>query len=439
MISSSRAKLLPLLLFLPLLACASAGKRYEQGLELEMQGQYESATARYAQALEKDPEYTDARVKLREAGEMAIAQRLEDAEHWESRHEPVTVAHQYRRVDTVLARAKSVGVRLELPDDYEIRRRDAFDGAVTSLLEFGDVARRQGHWHEGVDAYRRARQDFEPDGEQRTRSLEAEAGLLVDWSEEEYATGNLRSSFEVASRVHELEWSPDEEMDRATSLMEMALDEGEVELLVLPIASTERVLLNRRGQDALLREIDVALQVGPWRQSPAFIAVHDPLAVRDLVNHTGLLDGEYKPAAMAMLLRLTESDYGARLLLTRSEETEHDVRSTTRSVKTRDGRSTTFVQEDGMRRLQVEARVLVVDNFGNVITDTAVSGMGTAPFSRGVYDGKPQELNLSGSQVDLFDRFAQQSQQRAVHQALAADLALKLADAVYFPVLAQIP
>ena len=432
-------KLLLALAALTLFGCASAGKRYEQGMELEAKGRYEGATVRYAQALEKDPHHGDARTRLQRTGEMAIAQRLEDADRWAARNELVTAATQYHSADAVWNQARNVGVRLTLPPNYDTRRRNAFDDAVAALQESGDAAREQGRWHEGVGAYRQARDEFEPSREQRDELLRSEAGLLINWSESEYERGHLRAAFDVASQVQALEWSPEDESTRAASIMADALREGEVELLVLPIGSAQRSRRHQDNQHVLLSEIDAALTTGPWRQPPPFVDVKDPLAVRDLVRHTGVLDGEVRAAAMATLLRLAESDYGAMLHLLSSEESEVDVRSTTRTSTTKDGRSVTYVQVEGNRRIQATARVLLVDHFGNAIADVTVAGSGTAPFSRGVYEGDAKELRLDSRLAQLFDRFEQEAQTQAAQRALAMSLATNVADAVFGNVLAQIP
>ncbi|HZM14586.1 MAG TPA: hypothetical protein VFE28_01180, partial [Candidatus Krumholzibacteria bacterium] len=52
---SRKARTLLGLILLLALGCASATKRLEQGAELEQQGRYAEAAARYIQALRKDP------------------------------------------------------------------------------------------------------------------------------------------------------------------------------------------------------------------------------------------------------------------------------------------------------------------------------------------------------------------------------------------------
>ncbi len=53
-------------------ACASAGKRLEQGLDAEARGDWFEAAERYADALEKEPTLEDARRGLYEAGDSAV-------------------------------------------------------------------------------------------------------------------------------------------------------------------------------------------------------------------------------------------------------------------------------------------------------------------------------------------------------------------------------
>ena len=114
--------------------CASATKRYEQGMELEMQGDYHAASARYVQALQKDPSLQEARSRLRQVGQRAVTEHLQDARSWQTRGAHVQAASEFRGLDGLVAQARSVGVRVELPADYHERRRESFDLAIESLL-----------------------------------------------------------------------------------------------------------------------------------------------------------------------------------------------------------------------------------------------------------------------------------------------------------------
>src|SRR4051794_9319280 len=69
-----------LLAALALAGCASAGKRLEQGVQLEQQGRPADAAQRYIDALKKDPSLGEARTRLLDAGQRAIADYLRDAD-----------------------------------------------------------------------------------------------------------------------------------------------------------------------------------------------------------------------------------------------------------------------------------------------------------------------------------------------------------------------
>ena len=433
----SRATFRLVLTVLCLSGCASAGKRLEQGQKLELQGRYEDAVVRYAQALEKDPSLESARLRLYEAGNAAVNQRLEDSAHWVARQDPGAAATQYRHVDASVARARSVGVKLEIPADYEERRRAAFDTAIEVLTQRAELAAEQRRWDAGVESYRLARQDFEPSQDQATASLSGEAGLLVRWSQENLDAGRLRSAYDVAARVQALEWSPEEQQAQAGHVMACAVDAGRVDLLVLPLMSSRRRHGERQG--SLAARVNEQLLREAWQAPSPFIHVTDPGAVRDLSRHLGGVDAEFRAPALVALLKLSDSDFGAWLQLVDIEETEFEVTQTQHAVQTHDGQSVQIVLEQGQRRLQAQAHVAVVDRYGNTLADVVVAGCGSASFRRGVYDGDPTDLNLNRQQIQWFDQLALAAQEESAREAVASDLCRQIATAVLDPVLATVP
>ncbi len=418
--------------------CASADKRFNQGSEMEAKGQYEQAVMRYVQALEKDPGLEAARYRLVEVGNMAIADQMAEVEAWTSRGDPVNAAGHFQRADQVVARARSVGVRLDLPSGYSADRRAVFDDAFGALTEHGMMARQQGRWQDGVAAFRRAQRDFEPSVEQRNEALAEESDLYVQWSEFEFDRGHWRESFAIAARVQDMEWSPVDQSEQALGLMNDCLIEGELELVVLPVQAPSGNQRDTARESNIANQIETDLWQGPWRQPPPFVVMHEALTTRDLLTHSGVLDGDYNAGTVALILRLAEADYGAHLQILNSEVTEFDVDSKTKNVKTKAGKNTTFVKEDGQRRIQATARVVIVDGFGNEIANEVISGSGTAAFARGVYNGDPRTLNLSARQVDLFDRIILKEQKREATDNLVRDLATEIADTVFGRTLAQV-
>lgn len=420
--------------------CASAEKRINQGMEMETKGQYESAMMRYIQALEKDSSLEEVKARVLETGHLAVEERLIAASDLMIRGDQVGSAHQYQGVDSIVTRARTVGVRLQVPQDFTQQRRSSFDEAFESLLDRGDMARNQGRWQEGQTHYRQAQSDYEPTMEQRNRALAQESALLVQWSESEYEQGHLRNTFEVAAHVQALEWSPRDLSVRASELMENSLDEGEIELIVLPVQTkNETGAVGVRNQE-IANLIESTLQDGPWRQPPPFIYLHEPLAVGSLVDQAGLLGGEYRPATLALILQLAGADYAAYLQVLDSNTLEFDVKSKTHKVKKkRSGEAVTFVEKSGKRRIRAEARVVIADGHGHEIADVVLTGSSTTDFARGQYRGRSSELNLNSHQVDLFDRLVLEKQDRQAIQDLVMDLSASIADAVFQPILAQVP
>jgi hypothetical protein len=427
------------LLLFPLFvgACTSAGDRLEQGMELEMQGRFDEAVMRYVDALDKDPSMSEARDRLMEVGDSAVTGHLAAADEAAALGDPVGGANHFHRIDNLLASARTVGVRLPVPGDYAARRNEAFDFATESLLMEGSDAQERGQWGPAIGAFQRARSDFEPRNDQRNRALAGESESLLFWSEDDLEAGLLRSAYDRAAQVHALGWASQEVSLEAGRVMEEALARGQVELMALPAVVVGR-MRDPSMIDLEVRVNDLLAQ-GPWRSPPPFVVMTGDYAVRDVVREATLLGTGLGPAAIGLLMRLVEADYGAWAELVQVEATEYDVDQSTRTVRTRDGRTTTYILEDGQRRLRAEARVIVVDRLGNTITDAMVVGTGVGTFRRGVYDGDVRQLNLDRREVDYFDRLVLEAQEVAIRQALAQYLVARLGAAVFDPVMARIP
>lgn len=420
-------------------ACASAEKRLEQGQELETAGRFEAAAGRYVEALEKDASIPGGRERLQTVGDSAVARRLGNVRALRGRGDYAGATDQYRGIDGIVARARTVGVRLSLPADYPEARRRTFDQAFDGLMARGRQAVERRQWASAVDDFQAARHHFEPAMDQRVASLEAEAEALLGWSDAELEAGRLRNAFDVASRIGHMEQAPTYCLEEAESIMHAALSQGEVEVMVLPVVAEGR----SRARNPLLVPLEVEvndqLHRTAWRSPPPFVRLSDVDRVRDVVRRAAVLGGGLQAPALGLLLELVESDYGVWLELLDTQIMEYDVDQRTRTARTRDGRPTSFVVESGERRLRAEARVLVVDRAGNAVTDMVVVGTGTGSFQRGVYPGNPAELNLDRREIDWFDPLVLEAQEAAIREALSASLADQLASAVFDPVLARIP
>ena len=419
--------------------CASAEKRLEQGQELEAAGRFEAAVGRYVEALEKDSGIPGGRERLQTVGDSAVARRLNNVRALRGRGDYAGAADQYRGADGLVARARTVGVYLALPEDYRQARRETFDNAFDGLMARGRRSAERGQWEPAVGDFRTARERFEPSMDQRAASLEAEAEALLGWSDQALESGQLQTAFEVASQIEHLEHAPTYCLEEAQAIMNSALSQGEVEVMVLPVVTAGRTQARNPLLIPLEIEVNDQLERSAWRSPPPFVRLTDPMRIRDIVRRASVLGGGLQAPALGLLLELVDSDYGVWLELLDTQVMEFDVDQRTRTARTRDGRATSFVVESGERRLRAEARVLVVDRSGNPVTDMVVVGTGTGSFQRGVYPGNPAELNLDRREIDWFDPLVLEAQETAIRQALSASLANQLSSAVFSPVLARIP
>jgi len=448
--SMPRKSLLLVLLALTALGCASATKRLEQGMDMEMRGNYDAASARYVQALQKDPELVEARQRLVRVTDHAVGQHLQDADQWADRGDGVRAATEFRAVDGLVSNARTVGVRIGVPADYDARRREAYDQAIEGLLLESEVATTRGQFQQGVNAARRARLEFEPDASQRAEALDREADVLVIWAEAELAAGRLRSAYDRAADVQALGAAPDAH-DSAAHVMNEALAVGRIELLALPVIAHAEDGKKRRGRDKIDFEksvialgdletrVNAELARGSFRAPSPFVQLTDPIKVREIVRQAGGVEDGIRRAALGLMIRAVDADYAAWVELSGLEVTDYEIEARDETVRTRDGEEVVITLERGKRRLRAEAHAVVVDPYGNEITNVMVVGSSEGTFLRGTSPVDPSTLNLGRREVDAFDALAQEAHDQAMRQALAEDLAAMLGPAVLDPVLALVP
>jgi len=416
-------------------ACASAGKRLEQGLDLEARGDWYGAALRYADALDKDPRMEEARRGLYVAGDSAIVQGLRRADERSASGDPVGGADEVRRLDALLARGRSVGATIPVPDTYDAVRRDAFDAAVDRLMEDAYAARAEARWGEARGDYLRIRRDFEPSAEQARSSLDAEADLLVAWAGAEAEDGRFRAAYERAGEALTLPAPiPGAVADAATDLQERALSNGLRVLAVFPVGSTAEV--RRRAEADLEGQLSDVLELDHWREPPLFVAVADPVVVRQTTRRLLPPGTSFRPGRV---LEALGADFGALVELTRLEVTEHDVTSSTHTTRTRQGRPASYSVEQGQVRYLIEATITLFDERGVQIGSTTARANDSGRFERGAYRGDPRDLELSRGEQLLFDPAARRQRRAEIETRLLAALAGNVADGVFREVVRRIP
>ncbi len=431
-------------------SCASATDRLQEGMEAEAYGQWYRAADRYIEALEKDAQLTEARDRLMEVGDSALTESLEASEARVLAGNTVAASEEYRRMDRLLARARAVGVRVPAPADYAETRRARFDAAIEELLAEGRDASQRGQWGTGRRALIRARSDFEANPDQRRKSFASEAHLLLDWALAEEGRRGFRRAFGLAEEAMAASAqaqagaaagpgnpeSPDlDELNRtAADLQDRALSMGTLGTVVFPITQTPD--LQGLGETNVTQLLSDILELDYWRHPPLFVAVPDPVLVRTVTRRLTPRGLTLRPERV---LEELGAEFGVLIELVHFTISEEDLRHQTRNTRTDRGTATTFVEEEGTLRYEVHAQILIVDRYGRDLEDFLVTQQEDGPFQRGIYEGDPRTLDLSRSQVRLFDPVTQAQQRAEIEETLLAQLAEKIADQVFGKVLNRIP
>jgi hypothetical protein len=450
---AARRHALALLLPLALVACASAGDRLNEGIELQAQGRYMQAVYRYAEAVERDAELVEARERLLTAGDTAIMIAMDDADDLERRGDPVGAARLYRDVDQMLARVRQVGMRLDPPADYGEIRRAIFDTSIGWQMVRGDEAAEAGRWSEARDLYVGARADFLQGSRiQVEESYDAETRVLLQWAEVELEDARPRAAHGLAQDALEVRTSPARDVVlRVRELQERALDAGTVVVAMLPVTATGGVR-DYLGPEFEI-ELDDDLTLDHWNEPPLFVEVADPIILRRELR--GLLRGQVQqsPTLVGRALDLIGADLGAMIELSRIQVTEEDVESRSREVviprPAAGGRganrqsdqpmdTATFSTHEGVLAYYLEANVIFVDGNGREVERFTASSRKSGPFQRGDFAGDPSVLPLRPDERPFFDAAILAEQTGRLEGELLEDLAVAIAVGTFDTVLSGI-
>ncbi|HEX8904058.1 MAG TPA: hypothetical protein VF771_04410, partial [Longimicrobiaceae bacterium] len=253
-----------------LAACASAGKRYEQGVQMEQQGRPADAAERYIQALKKDRTLVEARSRLQTVGDQAVVDFLREADVDEQSGRYADAADALGHVDELRADAASVGVQLAAPADYPSRRRATFDRAADQAVVMANSAVQGRNFAEAVRWLDRAARQWEPGPAVRGRLDRARYDALYGWAQAEMQAGRYRSAFERAGQAATLAGMDN---GQAEYLQREALRRGTVRVAVFPVGTVPAT--RNRLPDQLLPALNRNLGDDFWRRSPQWLDVID--------------------------------------------------------------------------------------------------------------------------------------------------------------------
>jgi hypothetical protein len=416
-------------------ACASAGKQLEQGQSAEARGDWFEAAARYADALEKEPTLEEARRGLYVAGDSAVHLGLRRARERTASDDPVGAAEELGRVDDLLARGREAGATIPTPDAWPTVRREAYDAAAARLTARADSLGHVYRWADARATYRRIRADFDPTADTERRLLDAEAALLVAWADAEAGEGRYRAAYQRAAEALALGGTiPREAADAASDVQQRSLTNGLRVLAVFPVGSTSQVR-EVAGADLEARLSDV-LELEHWRRPPLFVAVADPVAVRQTTRVLFPGGATFRPGRV---LEEVGADFGALVELTKLEVTESDLTEEERTARNSRGRPVSWTLVRGRVRWAIEVTVTIFDERGVRAASSTARSSESGRFERGRYGGSWQDLDLSRGERLLFDPAEQRRQRADLEEALLADLAAKVAEDVFGEVVRRIP
>lgn len=422
-----------------LAGCVSTQKRYEKGQALEADGRYLEAAGYYVKVLEREPGWADARVRLQEAGDRAVAAQLDAARTAEADGRFDQAVRALDAVADLARRAAAVDVRLAVPDDLDAYRREMTDEAVEVLFRRGETAEEQGRWADAIEAYDRARARYRLTTPQQEALAEARARTLVRWGADDLARGRHRAAYDRAAQVLK-GWAPDTPMGRqAQALQQDALAAGTRHIAFLPAGGTDRALDNApRG---LLRALDDVLAYDHWAQPPPFLAAADPAHLHRELRRLRYDRQRITEHQAAEIGRSVDADDVVLVDLTAFSWEEVDRQSERRTARTR-GRGavdTAYVVERYRVRVRGEAAYVVLDSRTRAVVDRGtVTAEAADRFVRGVYAGDARDLDLSRRDRALFDRDALEEAERVLETAFVEDLAQRLASHIYEDLLRRV-
>lgn len=415
--------------------CASANKRYEQGLQLEQSGRPADAAQRYIDALKKDRTLADARTRLAETGTRAIASYLDEAGRFEGVGSYIEAADVLRRLDELRGDAGAVGVPLQPPAGYDQRRRATFDRAVDLAVSASGSALGRSDYSAAIGWLERASQRWEPTLADRERLASARYDALFGWAQGEMSAGRYRAAYERAAQAAALGRY---ETGGAAELQAEALRRGTVRVAILPVMG--RAQVRDSLPDDLFAELNDELALNHWNRPPLWLDVVDPVAAgREARRHGGARQPLDISAAAQIGRRL-----GARMVVVMEIDSvrrgEAGVTTQRRAARTQAGADTAFTVREG--RVETWARVTwhVVDAAGwdRVAEEGTADARSTARFRRAEYRGDWRTLDLPLADRTLFAS-AGRGYTRETVRELVSGLSDRLGRDVYDAVLRRVP
>jgi hypothetical protein len=378
--------------------------------------------------LKSQRDFEDARARLADVGARAIAELWDSAEDHESRGAFDLAVQDLDRMSALKRAAEDVRVILTLPGDFGDRREFLVEAALDSLTRQSEVAVAAGDLEGALKLLERIRKEFELEDERRIDIDHRLGAVLVDLARQDMDRGRFKSGYDTALRAVEiLDAYDDRAEDEARGVSQRALAEGIQTLALVPLWET--TAWGNVAPADLRADVNDAIAFGETGRGSAFLAILDPGLTRRIVRSEGMAGSILTRSDFRALGGELGADFVLAGELVRYERTDKVRRSKERDARTRGrgGVDTTYTwqQLDVRTKGQVAYRVWSMEA-SRFVLERTVEADTRVRLERGVYPGRWESLDLTGSEQLLFDRDEWQRQDREMMIELSDKIAERL-------------
>ena len=413
-----------------LVGCATAEKRFEQGINLEHGGRSREAAERYIDALRKDATYTPARQRLAESGTRAVSELLARSDQALTRAQAETAADHLRQLDELIRGSADVGVQLALPGDYARRRRHVFDAAIEEAARGAESSAVRGRYRETLQGIERAQERYAPDPEQFRMLARAHGDASLAWSTAELEQGNFRSAYERAEHLARRLDADAAATRRAEDIMADALARGTRTLAVLPVRTAPRQLDSIPA--TILATLNDAIELDDFARPPLFIRTLSGAPTRSRLRRMRL--DAWDPSEVSAYR--TGRELGADLVVVTSVDTawtrDVETRSARRAVKTTAGQDTAYAAVTSQRTIGLRLEYSLYDvRQRRVLKRDSYMSTEAATFEHARFEGDWRTLGLNRAERTLFAGRSEAEANQRIADALTEEVGRWLSRSAY--------
>ena len=449
--TSIRWLLMCTLLALVASGCVSTKERFQKAQSYEEQARYADAVDAYVEVLEDDPGYPKARRRLLDVARQAVDERMDQARSADESGLPVRAVGLLDEIRQIHGACERVDVDLVLPGDYTSFRDAVEARAAEALLAEADEAAQARDFAAAHRLLERSRRYV--DAEDRLRQLdERQAEVLLGWADQEMQQGAFLSAYRRAERVFDLVPEDHPLVDESEALRQTAVERGTRRVAFLPVWRTEQAAQSL--SPIFLEDLNDVLTTRYWSAPPPFIASPDPVDLRRTMRRYGADAAILSRKDAAEVGRGVGADFVVVADLTGFAREEDDVDADrVRTAWIPDGRGetsgrrsqgdglidTTYVRRTFDLELTATVDYRVIDvRSSRVLRRGATTVDAEGEMRTGAFPGDWRNLDLSGSETDLFDPEVRRRREQEIENRLLDRLAGELAPEIYDDVLGEI-